>query len=128
MGVKMFLDDKKEIVNPELFVTEAKNYADKFRHEGINKSQIRRYYNEVLQQKMKVELFEDNNKNAFSKQLPYIKMIIPKAFYSRSRGNVGDEFIKFISEYLRPITAESSREFFVFCDLFEAIVAYYAEN
>ena len=128
---KLFIDKEKKIVNPDLFTTEAHVYMDNFCQDiptksgrlPIKSTQLRRFYNEVLVLKAKAESADD-----FSYILPYIKMIIPKSFYARTRGHVGENFIRFIGEYIKPLTADDQKDFFLFCDLFEAIIAYYPKD
>ncbi len=133
--MRYFTDENKEIVNPDLFTTEAENLAKRFAEiEHYNqdnrgrpkirenhKSQIRKFFDDTLRYRTLIESAEDIDKE-FRRQLPYIRMMAAKASYSLSRDKITNEFKKFLEDNLNNL--EDFRDFKVFCELFEAIVAY----
>lgn len=110
------------IVNEDLFVTKANEIAESFSKEGgIKGNQIRKFYDEVLRLKLKLNS-ADNESQKFNEILPYIKMLIPKAIYSKSKKTANNSFESFIKMNIAGIS--ELKQFYVFCDLFEAVVAY----
>ncbi|MGB9745224.1 MAG: type III-A CRISPR-associated protein Csm2, partial [Desulfurella sp.] len=82
---------------------------------------IRKFYDEVLRLRLKLDSANDKEKK-FAEILPYLRMLIPKVIYSKSRNNVDESFESFIKMNIENIT--KVKEFEVFCDLFEAVIAY----
>ncbi len=123
-----FLDKDKNIVKEDLFTSCADEIAKSFKFDKppMKSSQVRKFYDEILRRKMIIELETDEKKKkeAFLKQLPYIRMIISKAVYANNRKQptVNNNFKKFIENNIGNI--KEYKEFEVFCDLFEAVVAY----
>ena len=147
--VKYFEDKSKGIVNEELFSSIAEKIAKEFgeiyeRREGRGrprklsntKSQIRKFYDEVLRNKIMIESvsssreqkegveYEKRLNEEFKKRLPYIKMLKAKAAYVFEREKITPAFKNFIEENVDSIS--DWEDFKVFCDFFEAVVAYSA--
>ncbi|WP_291490191.1 type III-A CRISPR-associated protein Csm2 [Desulfurella sp.] len=117
-----FKEPNSDIVKDDLFSVTADKITESFSKEGgITGSQIRKFYDEVLRLKLKLDSASDKE-TKFVEILPYLKMLIPKVIYSKNRNNANESFESFIKMNIENIT--KVREFEVFCDLFEAIIAY----
>lgn len=116
-------DKRNKLIEPELFSTIAENLAKKVADDGsktINKrSQIRKFYDEVLNFSARV----GKDSTGFEKMLPYLKMLNAKAAYAKGRGLISDSFKNFISDSLKQIN--DIDDFEVFLGLFEAFMGYY---
>jgi len=123
---KFWEDPQKTIINKKLFSEEAKKIADilnlsKKDDKNKNKpTQIRKFYDEILKYKTLIK-----DENDFKKYHAYINMLIPKAAYSKGRNLVTQEFTEFIKYSLSLIN--DYKDFIVFVNLFESIIAYYKE-
>jgi CRISPR-associated protein Csm2 len=125
-----WLDKEKRLVNPDLFSKIAYDWSEKIsgypeprkhnKHKVNKRSQIRKFYDEVL-------FFYDNLKNKpkenFNQFLPYIKLIRAKVFYSLGRGHIDEDFKEMIEGCLNQI--EDWEDFEVFKNFFEAFMGYY---
>ncbi len=151
--VKYFKDKSKGIVNEELFSSVAEEIARKFgqpekkslgkdrrgkekiKNLSNSKSQIRKFYDEVLRNKVIIESISSSQDSSreeyeiiiereFRKRLPYIKMLKAKVTYAYVREKITSDFRRFIEENIDSIS--DWEDFKVFCDFFEAVVAYSA--
>jgi len=131
-----FYNENGEIL-PELFDTVAKDYAKSFassssnkdgslRWEGVTKTQLRRFFDEVKR-------FEQILPNStWQEQLPFIKMLKSKINYGvarvKSKGNSKgyDKFAEFITEGIDLIKKE--KDYHTFVSLFEAVYGFYYET
>ena len=113
--------DKDGDVVVDLFNSKADDIAKSFDIKRTSISQVRKFYDEILRMKMKI-FFSNNKEREFKKQLPYIKMILAKAVYSSKRGNIDKNFKEFLDRNIGEI--KELKEFEIFCDLFESVVAY----
>jgi len=128
----LFKDKKEKILKESLLSTIAENKVKSFRKrndrgfdlkDNPTSTQLRRFYNDVLTLKNKIDHYDkDVKEEKFKQLLPYVKMLKAKVAYSKSRNNVNKEFKKFIDEYVDSIN--DLDDFYAFCDFFEAIVAY----
>ncbi len=79
-------DKKNEMVNSDLFSTYAEDLAKKIADEGSKtcnkRSQIRKFYDEVL----RFDTLVKKEPSAFEKFLPYLKMLNAKVAYAKGRG------------------------------------------
>lgn len=120
----LFSDYAKDVV--DCFIKKAtkkdkrfnkrKNREEVFKK--ITSSQIRKFYEEVLNLKDQYELSKD-----FKKVLPYFKMLKAKAHIAYERDNINSNFKTFIEKNVDYVGDDEER-FKVFCTLFEAVVAY----
>jgi len=139
--VAYYDDPEKKIVKKDLFSDYAheiaKNLAKKeeYRTKSGKKrfrtntlSQIRKFYDDLLRIKMSIQLKRNGLERSkeeneeFIRKLPYIKMMKAKVSYALSRDKITKDFYDFINEnvdYIKDID-----DFFTFCNLFEAIIAY----
>ncbi len=114
--------DENGNVRLSLFVEDAEKTAKSFKEEkAITTSQVRKFYDEILRLKIKIDSAKDE-KEEFKKILPYIKMIIPKVVYSKEKKTANSNFESFIKNNIGKI--DTLEKFRVFCDFFEAVVAY----
>jgi CRISPR-associated protein Csm2 len=126
MGLNYYDEDGKN-VRPELFVGDAQRSVESFMpsreggRDGVSKHQLRRFYNQVLLIRDKIEA-SDAEEECFRRELPFLRMLISKAYYARSRKKVNDGFYQFMRDNLSEI--HSLRDFRTFTYYFEAIVAY----
>ena len=119
------------LIPDDLFSTTAAEIVNELKKDnGITITQIRRFYNDLLSVKSKVELQSSSSERiaAFKLQIPYVNMMIARARYAKNRGNVGDNFVRYIEQCVKPLNSNnpggSYDHFKVFCSLFEAVVAY----
>jgi CRISPR-associated protein Csm2 len=116
-------DKKNEMVNSDLFSTYAEDLAKKIADEGSKtcnkRSQIRKFYDEVL----RFDTLVKKEPSAFEKLLPYLKMLNAKVAYAKGRGLISDGFKGFVSSALGQINDKD--DFDVFVNLFEAFMGYY---
>lgn len=113
-------------VREDLFVDRANDIAKSFSQsrQDIKGTQIRKFYDEVLRLKLKIDS-SNNREERFKSILPYIKMLIPKVIYAEKRKTANEAFEDFIKSNIGGI--ENLEQFDVFCDFFEAVVAYSKE-
>lgn len=139
MKYEYYSDEKNKIINPDLFSNIAQEKADSFsfyneKHKKTEKelesTQLRKFYNEVLMLRGKIESADgDEAMNLeFDRQLPFINMIKAKVFYAQNKKNPsikGSKFPEFIKAQIDYINEKNKKEyFFIFCTLFESIIAY----
>jgi len=121
--MQFWKDKKKKLVNPDLFSTEAEKQAKKVADEGSKtrnkRSQIRKFYDEVLNFSTRV----GKDPEEFQRMLPYLKMLNAKAAYARGRDLISDGFKDFITSALKQVN--DREDFEVFLGLFEAFMGYY---
>ncbi|MDD4527944.1 MAG: type III-A CRISPR-associated protein Csm2 [Candidatus Margulisbacteria bacterium] len=129
--MEFWKDKEKGIVNAELFSKKAEeivisltsvNKWEKIEKE-LDKNQIRKFYNDVLTIKSKINSSE-NIELEFERQKPYLNMLRAKVAYARSRKHIrGDNFVLFITNSLNEVN--DVQDFKVFCSLYEAVIAYF---
>jgi len=126
MGLDLWKDKSKKLIEPDLFSEKAEELAKKIYKEQLeskgkaNKpTQIRKFYDEVL----RFDSIVKANPTEFENILPYLKMLNAKAAYAMGRDLVSKGFKDFISYSLGQI--HTKEDFDVFADLFEAFMGYY---
>jgi len=115
--MKIILDLKQE---PELLNEVAKEWADAIKK--TNKTQIRNYYDKIL------ELEEELNKKRFLEVYPFIKMLNSKVAYGVSRGVVDRNFQQMMEVCLSQIPYDEERgkeKFEIFKYFFEAVIGFF---
>ena len=128
----LFEDPQKKVLKKELLSKEAENLVKSWRkrrddgreeRDNPTLTQVRRFYNDILSLKHKVDSFNDQEKaEKFKYILPYVKMLKAKVAYAKGRGHVNKEFKEFIDKYVD--TINDIDDFETFCTFFEAIVAF----
>lgn len=137
MGESFFWKDKaKGILQVELFSAMAENAAKKIAQskdiilDKRNKetfvnapsfTQLRKFYNEVLCYKTKIEA----NEGDFDKYLPYVRMINAKLTYANAKGNITKDCLNFFKARINEIF--DIKDFYAFADFFEAFIAFYRQ-
>ena len=115
----LFSDYAQKVVDCFLVVV---NQDDKDRRGKLRKklsySQIRKFYDEVLNFKNRLDNGED-----FLDLLPYFRMLKAKANVAYQRDVVNTNFKTFIDKNVDYI-GEDKEKFKIFCTFFEAVVAY----
>ena len=126
MGLDLWKDKSKKLIEPDLFSEKAEELAKKIYKEQLeskgkaNKpTQFRKFYDEVL----RFDSIVKANPTEFENILPYLKMLNAKAAYAMGRDLVSKGFKDFISYSLGQI--HTKEDFDVFADLFEAFMGYY---
>jgi len=129
LEIDFFKDKQKHILNPDLLSDKAKELAKFIRPSQTSIHQIRKFYNQALLIKQKIvsKGKEEKMEEEFLRQLPYIKMFKAHAAYAANRKNsrITWQFKKFIDELIDKVN--DRHDFLVFCDLFEAVVAFCVE-
>lgn len=121
--VDLFSDEAERIVKCLLSKYTDKDYKkDRRGNRKLNKklssTQIRKFYEEVLNLKAMVE-----NGKEFRKILPYFRMLKAKANVAYERDVINTNFKTFIENNVDYVGNEEDR-FKIFCTFFEAVVAY----
>ena len=131
----LFENPQKKVIKKDLLSKEAEELVKSWRKKIFKNgkkmdekdnptlTQVRRFYNDVLSLKHKVDSFNDQEKGEnFKYILPYVKMLKAKVAYAKGRGHVNKEFKEFIDKYVD--TINDIDDFEAFCTFFEAIVAF----
>jgi CRISPR type III-A-associated protein Csm2 len=122
-----FIFDLKNITAKTFDVTAEKwskviANADK----GVEKNQLRNFYDKVLELEEKAINADDNE---FEKKvLPFIKMLNSKVTYAKNKqqGSVNEAFVIFMRESIAQIDSKESFANFRF--LFEAVIGFYQKD
>lgn len=128
-GIKFWEDKAKELVNPSLFSEVAHKYAEMIYQEGRrnsgknNISQLRRFYDAILNLDNTLQSLEGDINENFKKLLPYLKMLKPLAYYSLGRQHITEHFKDFIETCLNNV--HDYKDFKVLKTFFEAFMGYY---
>ena len=128
MGESFFWKDKANgILQVELFSamaeTEARRIAlpENKTVKAPAYTQLRKFYNEVLCYKTKIEA----NEGDFDKYLPYVRMINAKLTYANAKGNITKDCLNFFKARINEIF--DIKDFYAFADFFEAFIAFYRQ-
>lgn len=120
--------DEKGNVREVWFNEEAEDVAKSLKE--ISPTQLRRFYEDVLHLRRRLDHEAANNPNATREQLfprlrPEFKMLRAKAYYAkgRDRKNFPDEMKNFLDWHVTAV--REYREFEVFCKHFQAVVAFH---
>ncbi len=114
----------------ELLDGEARAFAQKLAGK-INKTQLRRYYNEVVHLQRRLDLMAeqiqgpDPRQEAFDRLRAEFVMLKAKAHYAngRSRRVFPDELLQFFVNHTHAV--KNVRDFDAFCRHFQAVVAFH---
>jgi CRISPR type III-A-associated protein Csm2 len=121
----LFSDEAERIVKCFLnkFTEKDKDRRGKIKKK-LSYSQIRKFYDEVLNLKAQLELDKEKDETEkFRKILPYFRMLKAKASIAYSRDVINTNFKTFIEENVDYVK-EDEKKFEIFCTFFEAVVAY----
>ncbi len=127
MKEKKILDYKQ---NTELFNETAKEWAERIAKDtkktqkgtkkiqkGTKKTQVRNFYNKVL------ELCERSEREEWDDIVPFVKMLNSKVAYGRSRKVVSDEFQKMMEQCIADVEEKSDLKTFKL--FFEAVIGFF---
>jgi len=128
MAVVFYKDPVKRLIQPTLFSDEAERLARSVAESGKDqrgnlrknkRSQIRKFYDEVLRLKSEAENEEWDNIH------PYVNMLNAKAAYALGRDYITNEFLSFIKGSVEQIKRREDLD--VFSNLFEAFMGFYKQ-
>lgn len=128
MVVEFYQDRAKRLIQPTLFSDQAdklaKDVADSGKDQRGNlrknkRSQIRKFYDEVLRLKASAE------NETWENILPYVNMLNAKAAYALGRDYITPNFLAFIKESVAQINEPADLD--VFANLFEAFMGFYRQ-
>ena len=116
--VKFYLDEAKQILNPDLLDSLADEQAKKI-HGRINSAQLRRFFGEVKQLNNRLV-----NQQPFERLFPLVKMIKSKVWYAVNprQEKIPKEFASFLLGGIDQIKEQKDFEAFVL--YFEAVVGF----
>jgi len=131
MEIKLWMDENKQKIDPNLFSEKADKFAAEIfdgqirtRGKANKPTQLRKFYEEVLRfDAMLKELPKEEQKAKFEALLPYLKMLNAKTAYAMARDLVTKEFKDFITNSLKQINDIS--DFRIFVNFFEAFMGFY---
>jgi CRISPR-associated protein Csm2 len=134
--VTFYTDPEKRTIKRELFSTTADELADRLDKADRKKnkrSQIRKFYDEVLRLNALAKTAKDDGEdigakdtgdsNAWDDILPYLNMLIAKAVYAEGRELVTVEFVDFIKNSINQVKVPKDLD--VFAGFFEALMGFY---
>lgn len=123
--VAFYKDRDKRLIDPALFSTTAEKMAEKVAESGKERgkqeknkrSQIRKFYDEVLRLNMQAK------GESWDMIHPYVNMLVAKTAYAKGRKYVTDEFLDFIKGSIEEVRQPEDLE--VFANFFEAFMGFY---
>ncbi len=113
MGKKIILDYKQDT---ELFNKTAKEWAERIA-KGTKKTQVRNFYDKVL------ELCERSEREEWNDIVPFVKMLNSKVAYGRSRKVVSDEFQDMMEQCIANVHKKDDLKTFKL--FFEAVIGFF---
>lgn len=95
---------------------------------GVEKNQLRNFYDKVLELEEKAINTSDENDEFKSKVLPFVKMLNSKVAYAKNKqqGSVNQAFVEFMNEAIRQVVDKPTFGNFKF--LFEAVIGFYEKE
>lgn len=126
--VQYFGQDRQ--IRPQLLDDEARDFARKLAGK-VNKTQLRRYYNEVVNFQRRLDLMAeqlqgpDRRQQAFARLRADFLMLKAKAHYAngRSKRTFPDELLQFFVNHTHAV--KNVNDFDAFCRHFQAVVAFH---
>ncbi|MBI5367632.1 MAG: type III-A CRISPR-associated protein Csm2 [Planctomycetes bacterium] len=112
-----YVDAEKTQIRAELLGEEAEARARELVGEGLNSTQLRRFFEEVRHLERVVHA------QGFAVARPLVRMLAAKAHYAQGRGKIRDGFRLFLSQHAKAIADQ--KDFDAFVKAFEALVGYY---
>ena len=124
--INLWKDKENKIIDPELFSTKAELFAktmaydcEKSRKRKNKRTQIRKFYDEVLKLNMEAKTRTADWNNI----LPLVNMITAKAAYAKGRELISENFLNFIRSSVEQVKAPE--DLTVFANFFEAFYGFY---
>jgi len=114
-------EDGEWVIKEEMLTREAEEWAKKFAYDGLKRTQLRRFYNEVRSLADRVK-----DDASFKRILPLIRMLKAKVAYQKGRRLVPDSFVEFINTCVDEKNLVDKDDFLKgFVKHFEAVVGYH---
>ena len=112
------LPDIKLELNKDLFDTTAKEYAYSFNIKKPTPTQMRIFYEYVL------DLCEKSEQKPFNEILPFLKMLNSKVEYAFGRDTIDNNFKKMITDCVKQINENDKEKLKNFKLFFEAVLGF----
>lgn len=120
MKIEFWADRQQGILNPKIFSEDAEKLSQTLAsQEGNKRTQIRRFYDEVLRLDQDAKRAETKWENVLAR----LHLLIPKAVYALGRKLVSKDFVDFIKNSVKQIHAKE--DLAVFATFFEAFMGFY---
>lgn len=124
-AIQFYKDKGRRAINPTLFSTIAEERASTVYKSGgreaNRRSQLRKFYDEVLRLNMLVK----TNPTDWDNILPFVNMLIAKAVYAQGRNKVSEDFVRMIKEGITQVQKKDDLD--IFANFFEAFMGYYRQ-
>ena len=124
--IELWKDSEKKSVDPTLYSAMAEKLSMEMAQDCENsrrrlnkRTQVRKFYDEVLQ----LEMAAKTRKGDWDNILPLVHMITAKAAYARGRDLVSENFLDFIKSSVNQISTPDDLK--VFANFFEAFMGFY---
>ncbi|ADU65768.1 CRISPR-associated protein, Csm2 family [Desulfurispirillum indicum S5] len=119
--IREYDDPEKRV---KLFSDRAEETFKAMSGRNLTFTQLRRFYNQILSYREQI-----GADKPYEELLPYIAMVKAKAEYAYKRDKINDGFKRFIQSNIDQLCdSRKVDDFFIFCSLFEAVVAYSKGN
>ena len=126
--IKLWKDKKDQLLDPELFSTQADLIAKQISEDGQrdrkekNKStQLRRFFDEVVRLNTQAQTDKDNVN--WKMILPHVHMLVAKTAYAQGRDLVTQSFVDLMRSGITQI--EDRKDLQVFANFLEAFMGFY---
>ncbi len=131
--IKLWKNRDKKIIDPTLYsdiaeqmAKEMKNDLEMSRRRVNKRTQIRKFYDEVVRldtEAKRLDMNSDNGREKWDNILPMVHMLVAKAAYARGRDLVSQNFSNFIRSSVKQVTEPVDLS--VFANFFEAFMGFY---
>ncbi len=131
--IKLWKNRDKKIIDPTLYsdiaeqmAKEMKNDLEMSRRRVNKRTQIRKFYDEVVRldtEAKRLDMNSDNGREKWDNILPMVHMLVAKAAYARGRDLVSQNFSNFIRSSVKQVSEPVDLS--VFANFFEAFMGFY---
>ncbi len=131
--IKLWKNRDKKIIDPTLYsdiaeqmAKEMKNDLEMSRRRVNKRTQIRKFYDEVVRldtEAKRLDMNSDNGREKWDNILPMVHMLVAKAAYARGRDLVSQNFSDFIRSSVKQVSEPVDLS--VFANFFEAFMGFY---
>jgi CRISPR-associated protein Csm2 len=87
---------------------------------GVKSTQLRNFYEKVM------ELEEKAERENFDEVLPFVKMLNSKVAYAKTRGTVNDIFVTMMNQCISQVNTRDTLKLFKL--FFEAVIGFYPKK
>lgn len=123
MALQLWKDRKQKKLDPELFSTQAEEFARQISNEAtrtINKgTQLRKFFDEIL----RLKTLAQTTGADWNLILPQVHMVTAKVAYAKGRNLVSQSFVNHVREGVEQI--ETEEDLRVFSNHMEAFMGFY---